>query len=191
MHRAAADDSPPADLVELGRIAGAYGIRGWIRVQPHGRADESALGSSREAWIRPMQGSTPGPAGSGADAWRRVELLDARPHADALLLRIDACDSREQAAQLKGFAIALPRSCFPESAPDEYYWVDLVGCEVTGQQGVILGRVLAVDDFGAPHPVLRVGGPDGETRLIPFVAAIIGEVDLATKRITADWAADY
>ena len=199
MPRTAADETPPADLVELGRIAGAYGIRGWIKVQPHGRADESALGSSSEAWIRPARGPIPGPGQGAARAplpadgsdWRRVELLDARPHSNALLLRIAACDNREQAALLKGFAIAVSRSRFPESEPGEYYWVDLIDCEVIGQQGVVLGRVLAVDDFGAPHPVLRVVGPDGETHLIPFVAPIIGEVDLAAKRIAADWAADY
>ena len=89
------------------------------------------------------------------------------------------------------FAIAAPRSSFPESGPDEYYWVDLVGCEVIGQQGAILGRVVAIEDFGAPHPVLRVGGADGASHLIPFTAPIIGDVDLTAKRIDADWAADY
>jgi len=108
-----------------------------------------------------------------------------------LLLRMDGCSDREQAEQLKGAVIAASRSSFPEPAPDEYYWVDLVGCEVVGQEGRSLGRVLAIDDFGAPHPVLRVGGPDGETRLIPFVAPVIGDVDLVAKRISADWAADY
>lgn len=177
-------------------MTGAYGIHGWIKVRPHGRADESALLSAREAWIRSTLGpapgaSTPGTAPGDNFVWRRVELLEARPHADVLLVRIDSCENREQAAQLRGFAIAVSRSCFPESAPDEYYWVDLIDCEVIGERGVVLGRVLAVDDFGAPHPVLRVGGPDRELLLIPFVAPIIGEVDIAAKRITADWAADY
>lgn len=182
---------PPADLVELGRIAGAYGVRGWLRVRPHGRADESALRSAHEAWIQPTQRAGPVAAGAAAESWQRVELIEARPHVDVLLLRIEGCDSREQAEQLKGFVIAAPRSSFPESAPDEYYWVDLVGCEVIGQEGASLGTVLAIDDFGAPHPVLRVGAPDGSSCLIPFVAPIIGDVDLAAKRITADWAADY
>ena len=204
--RTAADASPPADLVELGRIAGAYGVRGWIKIQPHGRADESVLLSAREVWIGlPRLGSPgvqlpgvglphmPGPGSppGGSLAWRRVALLEARIHADVLLARLEACESREQAAELKGSAIALSRSCFPASAPGEYYWVDLIGCEVIGEQGVVLGRVLAVEDFGAPHPVLSVGGPDRETLLIPFVAPIITEVDLAAKRITADWAPDY
>jgi len=185
-----ADVNPPADLVELGRIAGAYGVRGWLKVRPHGRADESALRSASEAWIRSIQPPAPG-APPGGEAWKRIELIEARPHADVLLLRIDGCDSREQAEQLKGFAIAAPRSSFPESGPDEYYWVDLVGCEVIGQQGAILGRVVAIEDFGAPHPVLRVGGADGASHLIPFTAPIIGDVDLTAKRIDADWAADY
>src|SRR5690606_32355419 len=155
----AADESAPADLIELGRIAGAYGIRGWIKVQPHGRVDESVLLSVREAWIRPAAAPGPGPRPIGSVAWRRVELLEARCHSDVLLARLDACESREQAAELKGFAIAVPRSCFPESAPDEYYWVDLIDCEVIGERGVVLGRVLAVADVGVPHQVLRVVCP--------------------------------
>lgn len=170
--------TPPADLVELGRVAGAHGVRGWLKIRPHGRADECALLAMAEAWIQ-------------APDWRCVELAEARPHADLLLLRIAGCDSREQAEQLKGSAIAASRACFPESAPGEYYWIDLVGCEVIGQEGAILGQVIAVEDFGAPHPVLRVGGADGESLLIPFVAPVIGDVDLAARRITADWAADY
>lgn len=182
--------TPPDDLVEVGRIAGAYGVRGWIRVRPHGRADESALLSAPEAWVAAHERD-------GAGPWRRVEIVDARPHADQLLLRIADCNDKEQADQLKGAAIAVSRAAFPATDPDEYYWVDLVGCEVVGQEGARLGRVLAVEDYGAPHPVLRVGRegepgrPTGETLLIPFVAPIIGDVDIQARRISADWAADY
>lgn len=183
--------TPPGDLVELGRIAGAYGVRGWIRVRPHGRPDESALLSARQAWVEPA-------GDSGAEGgWRPVEIIGARPHADVLLLQIAGCDDREQAEQLKGAAIAASRASFPRTEPDEFYWVDLVGCEVTGQDGAVLGRVLSVEDYGAPHPVLRVGPADeagqpaGRTLLIPFVAPIIGEVDIQARRICADWAADY
>ncbi len=123
--------------------------------------------------------------------WQRIELAEARPHADVLLLRIAGCDDREQAARFKGAVVAVSRSCFPEPAPGEYYWVDLVGCEVVGHEGVVLGRVLAVEDYGAPHPVLRVVGAEGREQLIPFVDPVVGEVDLAAKRIIADWAADY
>lgn len=180
---------PPADLVELGRIAGAYGVHGWIKVRLHGRVDESVLCSAQEAWIRlpSQEASQPEPGSS----WQRVGLRQARPHAETLLLRMDVCDSREQAERYKGCAIAVSRSSFPDSAPDEYYWVDLLGCEVIGQEGAILGRVLAIEDFGAPHPVLRVASADGRLLLIPFVAPIIDDVDLAAGRITADWAADY
>ncbi|MEZ5730521.1 MAG: hypothetical protein R3E48_22670 [Burkholderiaceae bacterium] len=60
--------------------------------------------------------------------------------------------------------------------------------------GVALGRVEAVDDFGAPHPVLRVvEDTDGErrVRLIPFVDPVVATVDLERRRIDADWSPDY
>jgi len=183
--------TPPDDLVELGRIAGAYGVRGWIRVRPHGRPDESALLSLSRAWIRPARQT------GDAATWRPVDIVRARSHAGLVLLQVAGCDDREQAEALKGSEIAASRAAFPPTEPGEYYWVDLLGCEVIGQEGAVLGRVLAVEDYGAPHPVLRVGGADesgrpaGKTLLIPFVEPIVGEVDLAARRIVADWAADY
>ena len=61
---------------------------------------------------------------------------------------------------------------------------------MVNRQALVLGRVEAVEDFGA-HPVLRVRGDDGGTRLIPFVASYVDDVDTANARIDVDWQPDY
>jgi 16S rRNA processing protein RimM len=105
-------------------------------------------------------------------------------------------DDRSAAEALKGTRIFVSRASFPTADPDEYYWIDLIGLAVVNHQGEHLGTVAGLLDTG-PHCVLRVTpegaqpGDEAVERLIPFVAAYIGEVDLATRRITVDWGLDY
>ena len=74
----------------------------------------------------------------------------------------------------------------------EIYWADLVGVAVVNREGVALGKVVAVQEYGA-HPVMRVAPGPAEARserLIPFVAAHVDEVDLPARRMVVDWQAD-
>ncbi|HVK31075.1 MAG TPA: ribosome maturation factor RimM, partial [Burkholderiaceae bacterium] len=96
---------------------------------------------------------------------------------------------RGAAEALRGARVFVGRASFPTAAADEYYWVDLIGCEVVNRDGVPLGGVADLIDTGA-HSVLRVVQADVE-RLIPFVAAYIDAVDLPARRITVDWGLDY
>ena len=84
----------------------------------------------------------------------------------------------------------MPRAALPPVGENELYWADLVGLAVVNRQGVMLGSVQAVEDFGA-HPILRVAGEDGSQRLIPFVAAYIDGVAMAERRVDVDWQPDY
>ena len=61
---------------------------------------------------------------------------------------------------LSGADIGVPRAALPAAGENEFYWADLVGLAVVNRQGVMLGNVAAVEDFGA-HPILRVAGDDG------------------------------
>ena len=77
----------------------------------------------------------------------------------------------------------------PAPAEGEYYWIDLIGCAVRGQNDAALGSVSALDDHGA-HPILIV--VDGEReRLVPFVGDYIVAVDLDARLIRVDWHADW
>ena len=97
---------------------------------------------------------------------------------------------REVAEALRGCEVAVSRADFPPAGRDEFYWVDLIGCQVSTPEGVALGVVDAVDDHGA-HPLLRLRADDGRERLIPFVDAHVPVVDVAGRRIVADWDPDF
>ncbi len=188
-------DPLPEDLVEVGYVGAAYGIRGWIKVQPHAD-DASALLHARRWWLlAPPQA---GLVGAGADASRAqplcVKIAQSREHSGTVVAQATGVADRNLAEALKGRRVWIRRGDFPAPDEDEFYWVDLIGCSVSNEQGELLGEVSGLIDNGA-HQILQVAfvQPDGKTgeRLIPFVDAFLRTVDTAGKRIVVDWGLDY
>jgi 16S rRNA processing protein RimM len=107
-------------------------------------------------------------------------------HGASLVAKPEGCEDRDQALLLRGCDVLVSRADFPPGDADEYYWTDLIGCEVLTPAGDPLGRVVAVEDHGA-HPLLSLQAPNGAARMIPFIGVFVLAVDLAARRITADW----
>lgn len=178
----------PADAVEVGRIQGAWGIKGWIKIQPYSASPE-ALFSSRRWFLLPAERG----AKATFDGVVRLKVKEAREHADTIVACAHDLADRDAAEALKGARIFVPRSSFPTPAEGEYYWVDLIGLAVVNREGVLLGEVTDLMATG-PQQVLLVGYEEAgkpHERLIPFVGAYIDQVDLEGRRITVDWQADY
>jgi 16S rRNA processing protein RimM len=166
----------------MGHVLGPYGVKGWVKVRPHS-ADPDAMLRHGVWRVRSEAGA----------AWRDVALETGKVHADTVLAQLAGIDSREAAMALRGAEVGVPRGELPAAADDEVYLADLVGLAVVNREGVQLGRVVAVQEFGA-HPVLRVlpmGGDAKAERLIPFVPAVVDNVDLDAQRIDVAWGEDY
>lgn len=198
------DDTAPKDLIELGRIAGAYGIQGWVHVRPHS-AEGSTLLDVTDWWLRPPA------AVSGThktSSVRRVAVTGSRVHSDAIVARFADVPDRTLAEALKGWTVWVPRADFAPLDSDEYYWIDLVGCRIYGDddgQQKLIGQVSSVTDNGA-HGVLHVARAvadaddqlefqkDAKGRqvevLVPFVSAHVHTVDLENKRLISNWPVD-
>jgi 16S rRNA processing protein RimM len=177
----------PADAIEVGRIADAWGIKGWFKVLPHSASPE-ALFSSKRWYLLPTE--------RGAKTFSGAMLLrvrEAKEHSDTVVAQAQDVDDRTAAEALKGARIFVPRSSFPTAATDEFYWVDLIGLSVVNREGVELGRVKELLSTGAQTVLVieyEEAGKPAE-RMIPFVAVYVDSVDLAAKRITVDWQPDY
>lgn len=188
-----AEEEFPHDAVEVGRIAGAWGIKGWIKVLPHS-GDPQALFSSKRWYLKPPD--EPGPVPKGG--WPvLLRVTQARHHADGVVAGIDGMTDRDVAEGLRGARVFVSRRSFPTPDAEEFYWVDLIGLSVRNRQGETLGTVTGLLDTGV-HSVLCVApGPaaaPGETRserLIPFVGAYVDRVDLSGRCIHVDWGNDY
>ncbi len=181
----------PADAIEVGRIADAWGIKGWFKVLPHSASPEALFSSKRWYLLppeRPMKAAMPW---SGA---LLLKIKEAKYHSDSVVATsLDIVD-RNAAEALRGARVFVPRSSFPTAGQDEYYWVDLIGLDVFNREGESMGQVKELLSTG-PQTVLVLTYTDAEAkeaeRMIPFVAAFIDAVDLPGRRITVDWQADY
>jgi 16S rRNA processing protein RimM len=194
----------PADAIEVGRIADAWGIKGWFKVLPHSASPE-ALFSSKRWYLLPSDrvvGGSKSPtaksaaASAGASKPVLLKIKEAKEHADTVVASsLDIAD-RNQAEALKGARIFVPRSSFPTAGTDEYYWVDLLGLDVFNREGVALGQVKDLMSTG-PQTVLVLAqasvepGKPAIERMIPFVSAFVDNVDLLGRKITVDWQLDY
>jgi 16S rRNA processing protein RimM len=177
----------PADAIEVGRIADAWGVKGWFKVLPHS-ADPEALFSSKRWYLQPSE--------RGAKTFSGTALLrvrETKDHSGSIVASAQEVDDRDAAEALKGARIFVPRSSFPTAAQDEYYWVDLIGLQVVNREGQALGQVRELLSTGPQTVLVLEFEADGKVqeRMIPFVSAYVDAVDVPGKRITVDWQADY
>jgi len=153
----------------LGRIGGAYGVRGWVKVA----GEPDALAAMAHWWVGGVE--------------RPVEKT--KLHSGWVLAKLAEIETREQALALKGKAVAVPRAALPQPAEGIYYWADLIGLEVVNAQGLVLGVVKSMFSGGA-QDVMELSG-DKRGRLLPWVPAVVKRVDLEGGRIEVDWGADW
>ena len=191
----------PDDAIEVGRVMGAWGIKGGIRVVPFSK-DPQALFSSRRWFIRPPEAPVAGPRPAAAAYPPLLHITHSKEQGDAVVATAQELPDRNAAEAMRGARVFIARSSFPTAGDGEFYWIDLIGLAVVNRQGEALGEVIGLLDTGV-HSVLRLCRPAAEAapadgaaadtseRLIPFVAAFIDDVNLPERRITVDWQPDY
>ena len=181
----------PADAIQVGRIADAWGLKGWFKVLPHS-ADPEALFSSKRWYLQPTERGKAAFAGT-----QLMRIREAKVHSDTIVAVAHDMEDRDIAEALKGSRIFIPRSSFPTPELDSYYWVDLLGLNVVNREGVELGIVKDLMATG-PQTVLVIeftelveGIEKTQERMIPFVSHFVDDVNLPEKCITVDWQPDY
>jgi len=154
----------------MGRVAGSYGVRGWVKVAPGGGATQGLV-EAKEWWI-------------GDRAYKVV----ARVHGATVIAQLSGVHTREEALVLKGSKVSVQREQMGDPGEGHYYHADLVGLEVVNEQGEVLGEVKRLFTNGA-QDVMELSGK--KERLIPWVPAVVKKVDLAERRIVVEWGADW
>lgn len=177
----------PQDAIEVGRLGEAWGVKGWFKVIAHSNAPQ-ALYSSKRWYLMPSERGIRGFEGN-----RLLRVIEVKDHAGGIVASAQAIGDRSAAELLRGARVFIPRSSFPSTDSDEYYWVDLIGLEVVNREGESLGRVKELLSTAAQAVMVlefELGGEAGE-RMIPFVAAYVDHVDRVGKKILVDWQPDY
>lgn len=194
----------PDDAVEVGRIVDAWGLKGWLKIQPFA-SDPQALFSTRRWYLKPSDKvGVVRPVFAPGTFPSLLKITQVKDHGELVVAQAQEVPDRNAAEALRGARVFVGRASFPTASVDEFYWVDLIGLSVVNRQGERFGTVAGLLDTG-PHSVLRVvpdahsvvpAAPDPKQapeaeRLIPFVAAYIDEVSLEDRRIAVDWGLDY
>ena len=159
----------------MGRISAPFGVRGWVKVQPNTAAAQNLL-AYKTWWVE-----------DGGE-WRDRSVAQAKVHGRTVVAKLDGCEDRDAAIALRGKLVAVPRAELPGTRSGEYYWADLIGLAVVNESAQALGRISGILQTGA-NDVLVVTGE--RERLIPFIAEVIRDVDLAAGVMRVEWGADY
>ena len=176
----------PADLIQVGYITGAYGLRGGIRITPHS-LDADALLNVKTWWL-------------DKPSLRPVQVRSAKFHSGDVTATLVDLNDRDLAEALKGATVQVSRADFPALPEDEFYWADLIGMDVVNLEGEALGKVSDMMHNGAqsilritPVPVATDAAPADKVdeRLVPFVDQFVKTVDQKARLITLDWGLDY
>lgn len=167
----------PTGQLCLGVVAAAHGVRGEVKLKSF-TAEPEAIGAY-------------GPLTT--ERGEILRLAGLRRQGDALVARIQGIASRDAAERLRGQKLYVPRAALPEPAADEFYHADLVGLTVRDVAGETVGRLVAIQDFGAGD-LLEIALAAGGTAFLPFTRDLVPLVEPAAGRVTvappADWLAE-
>ncbi len=165
---------PRSRLVVVGIIAGAHGVRGEVRVRSFTSDPYDCFGY--------------GPLldGEGQELLQPARVRPAKSH---FIIVPEQPRTREDWEGLKGTRLHVPREALPQTDADEFYIEDLVGLSVHDGGEAVIGRVRAVQDFGAGELIEIEPVAGGKSVLVPFTVEDVPLVDLAAGRlVVADWA---
>ena len=168
----------PGDLIELGAVRGAYGLKGWVRIAPFA-SDGGVLEAVRRWWLL------------GSAAAQSLTLQEVRRHAASILAKWEGCESKEAADALKGRTIAIARSDFPELSDGEHYLSDIVGYRVVNREGSELGKVSGVRSGAATQWLELKPSEPGESLLIPLIEQYVDAIESDAQTVKVDWQSDW
>lgn len=160
-----------SDLICIGAIIGAFGIKGELRVKSF-CANPADIGN-----YGPLSNET------GSDTY---DLRIVAPVKGGFSCRIKGVQYKDQADALKGVRLYTNRENLPNLPDDEFYHADLVGLDVYDTGGEKLGQITAVHDHGAGDFLEITGKGIKNTVLLPFTHEAIPTVDLKAGRIITD-----
>jgi len=157
-------DAAPKRLL-MGRIGAAHGITGEVRIQSF---TEEPLALKDYG---PFETNRPG---------LTIEIESARATTNVLVARLKGVRDRTAAEKLNGVELYVERSKLPPPADgDDFYHADLIGLEARLNDGSVLGKVMAIPNFGASDLIEVRDERSGDTYLFPFTKAVVPEVKVA------------
>ena len=157
-------------LVCVGAVAGAFGVKGEVKIKPF-TADPKACVA-----YGPLK---------NADGEIILTPLKSRFVKKAVAVTAKEIRTREQAEALKSTKLYVDRADLPDTEEDEFYYSDLIGMSVTGQDGGPIGRVKAVHNFGGGD-MLEIQTHGQKDWFHPFIKQAVPHINLSDRTLTIE-----
>jgi 16S rRNA processing protein RimM len=171
----------PTNLVPVGKIGAAYGIKGWLKIHSYTDPISNITGFADLQVARRGE-------------WQPIKIDEWRNHGKGLVAHIKGCDDRNEASRYTGLSLAVSPDAMPALEKGEYYWHELEGLQVIANreaEEVLLGRVHHLMETGSNDVlVIRAceGSIDQRERLVPYLPGdVVLEIDTAGGIIRVDW----
>ena len=162
--------------INVGKISGDFGIKGWDKVFSFTDPRENILTYS--PWLLKKNDET-----------KTVTIDDGQLQGKTIVAQLSDVGDRDQAASLMGWDVFITQDQLPKAAKNEYYWSDLIGLSVETIEGVQLGIIDSLLETGANDVIIVQGERE---RVIPFLQGqTIISVDLAVGRMIVDWDPEF
>lgn len=159
--------------LSVGKLVNTHGIRGDVKIWPSTDFPELRFAPGRFLTLHAPD----------SDDTLEVEIISSREQKGMYVLKLKGFDNINQVERYKGWAVKVPDSELAELDEDEYYYHQIIGCNVLTESGDEIGVISEILQPGA-NDVWVVNRPKGKQALIPFIKDVVLQVDVKEKRVT-------
>jgi len=164
------------EIVVMAKVLVPYGVNGWVKVYSFTEKLESFL-QYKKLFLSKDQKN-----------WIEIKVIDIKLHGKTIVANFLEIANRTQAENYKGYLIGVPKNLLPRLKEEQYYWSDLIGCEVLNLQNISFGLVDTFIETGANDVIVVKGDKE---RLIPYTTEAVLKVDTINRKIMVDWNEDF
>ena len=164
------------DLFRIGQITSAHGIRGDVKVFPVTSEPDRFLDMDRVLVAREGE----------EEHVKEYTITKASHFKNLILLHLKGVEDRNQAELMAGLSLWVRREDALPLDEDEYYFKDLLDCDVVDENGEVVGTVVDVMETGA-NDVLVVEDTEGKEILLPIIEDCVLDIDVEKQKITIRW----
>lgn len=160
-------------FLNVGKIVNTHGLRGEVKVWPHTDFPETRFAPGSKLYLEDKI----------TEAMLPLEVAAARAHKNVYLIKFKQFNHINEVERLKGSLLKIADDQFMELEEHEFYYHDIIGCDVVDENGEYLGRIKEILHPGA-NDVWVCQRPKGKDLLIPYIEDVVLEVNVQAKKIT-------
>lgn len=157
--------------LKVGKIVNTHSLKGEVKVISSTDFEEQRFKKGNTLLVT-----------RGNQVVREVVVESYRNHKNSLLVKFEGIDTIEEAEKLKTLQLKIDSDDLAELEENEFYFHEIIGCQVFDEQGNLLGEIVEILIPGA-NDVWVVKGENGKELLIPYIEDVVKKIDIANKRV--------